>query len=96
MAGGRLVNLASILNPPPLFVEIGPDWLRARHGDDGVELPLERGPGGNLTAQGKEKTIATLKDFLKPKSWQPRARAWCAINSRGVSLRRLSLPAGTK
>jgi hypothetical protein len=90
------VNLASILNPPPVFVEIGPDWLKARHGGDGVELPLERGPGGSLTAQGKEKTIAALKDFLKPKSWQPRAKAWCAINSRGVSLRRLSLPAGTK
>ncbi len=96
MAGGRLVNLASILNPPPVFVEIGPEWLKARHGDNGIEIPLERGPGGNFTAQGKEKTIAALKDFLKPKSWQPRARAWCAINSRGVSLRRLSLPPGTK
>ena len=90
------MNLAAFLNPPPVFVEIGPDWLKARHGDDGVELPLERGPGGNLTAQGKEKTIAALKDFLKPKSWQPRARAWCAISSRGVSLRRLSLPGGSK
>ncbi len=90
------MNLATLLNSPPLFVEIGPDSLKARRGNDGVELPLERGPDGNLTAPGKEKTIAALKDFLKAKSWQPRARAWCAIGSRGVSLRRLSLPAGTK
>ena len=90
------MKMASIMNPLPLFVEIGPDLLRARHGDDGVELPLQRGPDGRLTAQTKEKTIAALKEFLKTKSWQPRARAWCAISSRGVSLRRLTLPGGTK
>ena len=90
------MNLASLLNPPPLFVEIGPDWLKARHGQDSVKLPLERGLDGRLTALGKEKTVAALKNFLKAKSWLPRVRAWCAINSRGVSLRRLSLPGGTR
>ena len=90
------MNLTSLWNSTPLLVEIGPDWLKARHGSDGVELPLEREPDGRMTASGKEKTIAALKDFLKAKSWQPRARAWCAISSRGVSLRRLSLPRGTK
>ena len=87
---------ATWLNPPPLLVEIGPNWLRARQGDESVELPLERGPEGRLTAAGKAKTIAALRSFLKAKSWLPRARAWCAISSRGVSLRRLSLPGGTK
>ena len=86
----------SFLNPPPLYVEIGQGWLKAIHENDGVELPLERQPDGQLTVPCKEKIIAALKFFLKAKSWQPRARAFCAIGSRGVSLRRLSLPAGTK
>jgi Tfp pilus assembly protein PilN len=90
------VNLASVLNQPPLFVEIGPDRLQARQGDEGVELPLERGLDGRITALGKDKIIAALKNFLKAKAWQPRTRAWCAINTRGVSLRRLTLPGGTK
>jgi hypothetical protein len=96
MAGGRLVKNISFLNPPPLFVEIGQGWLKASHENDGVELPLERQPDGRLTGPCKEKTAAALKKFLKAKSWQPRARAFCAIGSRGVSLRRLVLPAGTK
>jgi len=90
------VKIAEILHPQPLFVEIAPDRLLARRGDYGVEVPLERGPAGGLTAPAKEKAVATLKDFLKAKTWQPRVRAWCAITARGVSLRRLSLPPGTK
>jgi hypothetical protein len=89
------VNLASFMAPPPLFVEIGHAWLKARHGDNGAELPLERGADGRITVAGREKIIAALKDLLKAKSWQPRARAWCAISSRGISLRRFSLPGGS-
>lgn len=88
------MKLNALLHPAPVLVEIGPDWLRARRGHDRVELPLERGPEGRLTGTGKAQAIAALKHFLQPKSWQPRARAWCAISSRGVSLRRLSLPGG--
>lgn len=89
------MNLASLLHPPPLLVEIGPDWLKARHGQDSVELPLERGPDGRLSTPGKENAAVALKNFLKAKSWLPRIPAWCALSSRGVSLRRLSLPGGT-
>jgi hypothetical protein len=90
------VKKISFLNPPPLYVEIGPGRLQARHENRAVELPLERQPDGRLTAPCKEKVIAGLKDFLKLKIWQPRTRAFCAIGSRGVLLRRVSLPAGTK
>lgn len=86
----------SFLNPPPVFVEIGSDLLKAVREHAGVELPLERQPDGRLTTATKENAVAELKVFLKAKSWQPRARAICAIGARGVSLRRLSLPAGTK
>jgi hypothetical protein len=96
MAGGRLVKKIAFMNPPPVYVEIGQGSLKALRENDGMELPLERLADGRLTAPCKEKIIAELKNFLKAKSWQPRARALCAINSRGVSLRRLSLPAGAK
>jgi hypothetical protein len=89
------VKRISFLNPPPLYIEIAQVRLKAFYENDGVELPLERLPGGRLTSSCKEKTVAALKKFLKVKSWQPRARAFCAVDSRGVSLRHLSLPAGT-
>lgn len=90
------MKTASFLNQPPVFVEIGPDSLRARHNGKDMELPLERGADGRLTVPGKEKISAALKDFLRPRNWLPRPRAWCAIGSRGVSLRRLSFPGGSK
>ncbi len=86
----------SFLNPPPLFVEISQSLLQAVHENDDVELPLERQPDGRLTPACKASVVAALKNFLKTKSWQPRARAFCAIGARGVSLRRLSLPGGSK
>jgi hypothetical protein len=88
------MKMGSLLNPPPLFVAIGPDRLCARHGQEEMELVLERGADGRPTAPAKEKAIADLRQFLKARSWLPRARAWCAISTRGVSLRRLSLPGG--
>jgi hypothetical protein len=90
------VKNLSFINPPEIFVEISQSALKALRENDGVELPLERQPDGRLTASCKEKTIATLKIFLQAKNWQSRARALCAIGARGVSLRKLSLPAGAK
>jgi hypothetical protein len=86
----------SFMNPPEIFIEIGQSSLKALRENDGVELPLERQPDGRLTESCKEKTIASLKNFLQAKNWQSRARAICAIGARGVSLRKLSLPAGAK
>jgi len=90
------MKINSLLHPPPVFVEFGPGWLRAQRGIERVELPLECAPSGRLTGLGKEKIIAALKDFNQARNWQPRARAWCAISSRGVAVRRLSLPNGNK
>jgi Tfp pilus assembly PilM family ATPase len=84
------------MNPPEIFIEIGQSSLKALRENDGVELPLERQPDGRLTESCKEKTIASLKIFLQAKNWQSRTRAVCAIGARGVSLRKLSLPASAK
>jgi len=90
------VKISAFLNPPPVYVEFSQNWLKVLHENEALELPLERQPDGRLVPAGKEKTIAALKGFLKIKNWQPRAQAFCAISARGVSLRRLSLPAGMK
>jgi hypothetical protein len=90
------VKEISFLNSPPLYVEFSQTSLRALKEMDGIELPLERGTNGRLTAGCKEKLIAGLQTFLERKSWQPRARAFCAIGANGVSMRRLALPASVK
>ena len=90
------MKIQALLNPPPLFVEVGQDRLKAKRGLAGLELSLDREPDGHLTAQTRTKVIAALKNLVQAKNWLPRARAWCAISSRGISLRRLSLPGGTK
>jgi hypothetical protein len=90
------VKFSTSMNPPVLYVEIGQNLVKALRENEGMELPLERQPDGRLTTACKDKVVAALKQFVKAKSWQPRARAMCAIGSRGVLLRRLSLPAGTK
>src|SRR5207302_10585372 len=85
-----------LMNSPCVYLEIGQSSLKALNGEDGLELPLERLPSGRLTPACKARLKLRLQDFLRQKSWQGRGRVFCAIGARGVSLRRLSLPAATK
>src|SRR5690242_8739517 len=75
------------------YLEIGQSSLRALHDDGGLELPLERLPNGRLTANCRQTITLSLQGFFRKKAWQPRARVFCAISARGVSVRRLTLPA---
>ena len=84
------------MDPPCVYIEIRQSSLKALKGEKGLELPLERAPNGGLTKACREKLTISLQGFLKKEVWQPRLRAYCAIGARGVSLRRLSLPATTK
>jgi hypothetical protein len=90
------MNAKELMNPAHLFVEIGQDTLRAFNGTTGMELPVERLADGRLTEACKSNLALQLQRFIDRKSWQPRARVFCAIGARGVSLRRLSLPAASK
>jgi hypothetical protein len=90
------VNTVTLISPPAVYIEIGESSLRALREHEGLELPLERLSDGRLTPQCKERLVVALRLFLRAKIWQPRARVWCAIGARGVSMRRLSLPAGAK
>ena len=84
------------MDSPCVYIEIRQSSLKALKGEAGLELPLERAPGGGLTKACREKLTISLQAFLKKEVWQPRFRAYCAIGARGVSLRRLTLPATTK
>lgn len=83
----------SILNPPPIFIEIGPGSLRLATGNREREWPLERAADGKLTAACRNQLISVLPEFLQRKAWQPKGRALCGISAHGVSLRRVTLPA---
>ena len=82
----------SFLSSAPVCLEISRDILRAARESSRVELPLEREADGKLTAACRERIISGLRAFVNKKSFQPRARAYCAIAAAGVSLRRLTLP----
>jgi Tfp pilus assembly PilM family ATPase len=84
------------MESPCVYIEIRQSSLKALKGEKGLELPLERTPGGGLTKACRERLKISLQSFLKKDVWQPRFRAYCAIGARGVSLRRLTLPSTTK
>jgi Tfp pilus assembly PilM family ATPase len=84
------------MNSASIYLEIGQSSLKALGGEEGLELPLERQANGRLTKACKETLGLSLKAFLKQRKWQSRTRVFCAIGARGVSLRRLTLPASTK
>ena len=87
------MNVLSLFNPPNLYIEIDQSSLKVLDGEEGLELPLERQDNGLLTAAGKERLVLSLRDFLQKQGWRPRQRAFCALGARGVSLRRMKLPA---
>jgi hypothetical protein len=87
------VKNGSLKTAPGLCLEIRQHSLQVLRGEDGLELPLERLPNGSLAPACKARVISELQSFLKPSSWRSRPRVACAIGARGVSLRRLSLPA---
>lgn len=89
------MNGFDLLNWSCYYVEIGQDSLKALRGEAGLELSLERQPDGRLTEACRERVSQRLQAFLKKRPWQPRVRVVCALGARGVSLRRLTLPAST-
>src|SRR5690348_6445866 len=90
------MNASELINPAQIFLEIGQDGIKAFNGNAGLELSVERSPDGRLTDACKTDLARRLQDFIQHKAWQPRPRIFCAVACRGVSLRRLSLPASSK
>jgi len=84
---------ASLLKPTVLYVEISHSSFKALDGEDGLEFSLERDQSGRLTPDCVERVTEGLRVFLKKGSWRLRMRAVCAVGARGVSMRRITLPA---
>jgi Tfp pilus assembly PilM family ATPase len=83
----------NLFNGGCLFLEVRQRSLTVLHRDQSFIIRLERDLTGTLNPACKEKLIAELRKSLKRKAWQPKLRTVCAIDARGVSVRRLSLPA---
>ena len=83
-------------NAAGLFIDITQDSLRALNGGDAFAFPLQRGESGRLTDLCREKLTADLRAFLGHKGRAAGRPAFCAIGARGVSMRRLALPAASK
>jgi Tfp pilus assembly PilM family ATPase len=90
------VNGFALFNGAGAYLELRHGTLEVVEGARGLELPLTRGAGGRLTDDCKQAVVAKLQEFFKRPAWQPRLRVLCAMGARGVSLRRLSLPATTR
>ena len=84
------------MNAPEIYIEIGQSSLRLLAGSAGLEAPLERLENGRITPVCRERLTASVREFLKKHGVRPGLRAFCAIGARGVSLRRLTLPAASK
>jgi type IV pilus assembly protein PilM len=89
------VSIHDIMTPQSLLIEIGQSSLKVLHRDHGLELPLERLENGRLTSPCRERLAASLQGFLSKHGRRSREQAFCAIGARGVSMRRLTLPAST-
>ncbi len=90
------MNGFDLMNMSCYYLEIGQDWLKALGREEGLELPLERRADGRLTEACRGRVTQRLEPFLKRRSWHPRLRVICALGARGITLRRLTLPASGK
>ncbi|HEV7924073.1 MAG TPA: cell division FtsA domain-containing protein [Verrucomicrobiae bacterium] len=82
-------------NATGLFIDIGQSSLQAVFGDDAFAFPIERGENGRLTDLCRERLALSLRGFLSKKGRATDLSAFCAIGARGVSMRRLTLPASS-
>ena len=78
-----------------IFIEISHDAWAALCGHESFAFPLERSENGRLTDLCRERLTQSLRGFLSRQGKRGRLTAWCAVEARGVSLRRLSLPAAS-
>jgi Tfp pilus assembly protein PilN len=77
-------------NSPPVFIEIRHSTLSWWRNSELQVWPIQRTPDGRLTESARQHLTAEW-NRLNPNS-TARVPAWCAIPSRGVSIRRWRVP----
>ena len=90
------MNRLESTNANGLFIDIGQVFFRAARGGDAFAFLLERGDDGRLTGPCRERLTSSLREFLGKQDRAAGRSAFCAIGARGVSMRRMSLPASSK
>jgi hypothetical protein len=84
------------MNATGLFIDIGQSSLEAVNGGEAFAFPIERGENGRLTDLCRERLTLSLRGFLSSKGRAGGRSGLCAIGARGVSMRRMSLPASSQ
>ena len=84
------------MNTAPLLLDIGQTTVHAVLGGDTFTFPIERAENGRLTDLSRERLAMNLRLFLNKKDGASGRTAFCAIGARGVSMRRLKLPASSE
>lgn len=87
---------AGIRRWPGLWIDFQESNMRARAGETLAEVALEREENGRLTAGCRERVVEQLRGLLGGLAGNARPRAVCAVGGRGVSLRRVKLPAASR
>lgn len=80
-------------HPQSLFAEVRPTSLHAWYGPVGIDIPLEREPDGRFTPSSIDRAAKALGELVPRGATTVAPRVYCAIGSRGVVFRRLSIPA---
>jgi hypothetical protein len=84
------MNLFTLMSQPAIYCEFSLDMFHVWHEQSGFDVSLERQDDGKLTQSCCQHLAAKLNGLTRINSGRP--RILCAINGRGVSLRKLRLP----
>ncbi len=79
-----------------ICLEFGESSFKAWDGGAGFALDLEREENGRLTSPCRDRLKTRLQEYFGKERWRPKPRVFCAVSARGVSLRRVSLPAASR
>lgn len=74
------------------LIEIDSHVIRGWREGHTTEIPLRRGEDGVLTAECRSALVAELRRFLPASLLGPRPTVLCAVSSRGLALRRFTVP----
>lgn len=84
------------MNSSGIYLEITQTSLKVLRDENGLDVPLERAPNGRITDASKQQLATALRSFLSTAPRPARLPVYCAIDARGVSLRRLTIPSAGK
>lgn len=82
-----------LLDAPPLWAELRADTLHVSDGTTGEDIPLALDAEGRPDDATKARISGALARLSTRRPWQTRSPVWCALPARGVSVRRVRIPA---